>query len=165
MWRNEGSRWISTPSRVARYACAEHSDSVVDGLLERVEIALLLKWRPKRWAIECPGEHCKGLPLINVLKRIDEIAQLDFTVGERNSVDEAPQQKFGPKPEMLLEPAPDQITTVGTPRFTAADRTWSRRLAETLPRHTNLKASGLPITAFPAAARSLLRLRLPRLTH
>ncbi|UPK40738.1 hypothetical protein IVB18_42035 [Bradyrhizobium sp. 186] len=43
-------------------AYAEHSDSVVDGLLERVEIALLLKWRPKRWAIECPGEHCRACP-------------------------------------------------------------------------------------------------------
>lgn len=50
-----------------------------------------------------PGRTLQGLPVINVLKRIDEIAQLDFTVWERNSVDEAPQQKFGPKPEMLLE--------------------------------------------------------------
>lgn len=84
-------------------ACAEHSDSVVDGLLERVEIALLLKWRPKRWPIKCAGEHCKGLLVIDVLKRIDEIAQLDFAIGKRNALDQAPQEKFGSKPEMLLE--------------------------------------------------------------
>jgi hypothetical protein len=65
----------------------KHSDSVVDGLLERVEIALLLKRRPKRWPIECAGEHCKGLLVIDVLKLVDEIAQIDFAVGKRNALD------------------------------------------------------------------------------
>jgi hypothetical protein len=68
-----------------------------------MEIALLLKWRPKRRPIEGAGEHCKGLFVIDVLKLIDEITQLDFAGGKRHALNQPPQKEFGSKPEMLLE--------------------------------------------------------------
>ena len=71
-------------------ACAGYWDSVVDGLLESMEIALLLKWRPKRRPIEGAGEHGKGLLVIDVLKLVDEIAQLDFAVGKRHALNQPP---------------------------------------------------------------------------
>ncbi|MBH5392221.1 hypothetical protein H1B27_39150 [Bradyrhizobium sp. CNPSo 4019] len=63
----------------------------------------MMKWRPERRPVEGAGEHCKGLLVIDVLKLIDEIAKLAFAVGKRNALDQAPQEEFGSKPEMLLE--------------------------------------------------------------
>lgn len=68
-----------------------------------MEIALLLKWRPKRRPVEGASEHCKRLLVVDVRKRIHEIAQLDFAVGKRHALNQAPQEEFGSKPEMLLE--------------------------------------------------------------
>ncbi|MDH2406977.1 hypothetical protein QCM77_45250 [Bradyrhizobium sp. SSUT18] len=69
------------------YPRAEHPDCVVDGLLECVEIALLLKRRSKRRSVEGADEHRQGLFVIDLLKLIDEIAQLDLAIRKGNALE------------------------------------------------------------------------------
>ena len=70
-------------------ACTQHPNCVVDGLLEGVEIALLLKRRSKGWAIECVSEHGQGLVVINILKLLNEVAQFHLSIREGNTIDQA----------------------------------------------------------------------------
>jgi hypothetical protein len=55
-------------------ASAKHSNCVINGLLEGVEITLLLEGRSKSWAIERPSEHAQGLFVIDVLKLLDKVS-------------------------------------------------------------------------------------------
>ena len=68
---------------------AKHPNCVVDGLLESWEIALLLKWRSKGWAIKCPSEHGQGFVVVDILKLLDEVTQLHFGIGEGNPIHQA----------------------------------------------------------------------------
>jgi uncharacterized lipoprotein len=101
------------------------------------------------------SEHGQGLLVINILELLNEVAQFHLSIGEDNTIDSS-------------NSVSDQIVILLTPSLAAAARTSSRRWAETLPRHTNLNASGLPVAALTAATMSFSAfawVRLSRLTH
>jgi hypothetical protein len=82
---------------------AEDSDRVFDSLLEGGKIRFLLERRPKRWAVESPGEHGQRLAVIDILKLCNEVSQFHLGVRKGDSVYQTPKEKFGAQTQVFLE--------------------------------------------------------------